>query len=111
MWATSAREGVVTLKGERVDIGVSARMLTLNSHRTVADKTVGLTGKYDMTLRFVPEDGQVEMPGGRIPLEAPDPLGQDLVSAVRDQLGLKLQSGKGPVEVIVIDRIERPSGN
>ncbi len=64
-----------------------------------------------MTLRFVPEDGQVEMPGGRTPLEAPDPTAPDLVSAVKDQLGLKLQSMKGPVEVIVIDHIERPSGN
>jgi uncharacterized protein (TIGR03435 family) len=111
IWATSGRDGVVTLTGERVDIAFLARMLTLNSHRPVIDKTIGLTGTYDMTLRFVPEDGQVEMPGGRTPLEAPDPVGQDLVSAVKDQLGLKLESGKGPVEVIVIDHIERPSGN
>jgi uncharacterized protein (TIGR03435 family) len=44
-------------------------------------------------------------------LEAPDPSAPDLVSAVKDQLGLKLQSGKGPVDVVVIDHIERPSGN
>jgi uncharacterized protein (TIGR03435 family) len=110
-WATSSRDGVVTLTGKLVDIASLARMLALNSHRPVTDKTVGLTGKYDMTLRFVPEDGQVETPGGRTPLEAPDPLGPDLVSAVKDQLGLKLQSGKGSVEIIVIDHIERPSGN
>jgi uncharacterized protein (TIGR03435 family) len=111
VWATSTRDGVVTLTGERVRIGDLTRMLTLHSHRPVADNTIGLTGKYDIILRFVPEDGQVEMPSGLTPLEALDPLGPDLVSAVKDQLGLKLQSGKGPVEVIVIDHIERPSGN
>jgi uncharacterized protein (TIGR03435 family) len=111
IWATSTREGAVTLTGERVDIASLTRILSLHSHRPVTDKTIGLTGKYDIKLRFVPEDGQVEMPGGPTTLEAPDPLGPDLVSAVKDQLGLKLQSGKGPVEIIVIDHIERPSGN
>lgn len=110
-WAVTNHDGLVTLTGERIEIVSLIRMLTLQSHRPVIDKTTGLAGKYDMTIRFVPEDGQVETPGGPTPLEAPDPLGPDLVSAVRDQLGLKLQLGKGPVEIIVIDHIERPSGN
>jgi uncharacterized protein (TIGR03435 family) len=111
IWAISIHDGVAILTGERVTIDDLARMLTTYSHRVVTNKTVGLTGKFDITLRFVPENGLVEMPGGARLLEAPDPLGQDLVSAVKDQLGLKLQSGKGPVEIIVIDHIERPSGN
>jgi uncharacterized protein (TIGR03435 family) len=110
-WATSTRDGAVTLTGERVDIPSLIRVLTLHSHKPVTDKTIGLTGKYDITVRFVPEDGQVQRSAGSTPLEAPDPSAPDLVSAVKDQLGLKLQSGKGPVEVIVIDHIERPSGN
>jgi uncharacterized protein (TIGR03435 family) len=111
IWTIANHDGIVTLKGEHVTVGSFARMLTLQSHRFVDDKTVGLTGKYDLTLSFVPEDGQVEMPSGPTPLEAPDPLGPNLVSALKDQLGLKLQLGKGPVEIIVIDHIERPSGN
>jgi uncharacterized protein (TIGR03435 family) len=111
IWATSDREGVVTLRGERVDIAFLTRILTLHLRRPVTDKTIGLTGNYDITLCFVPEDGQVQRPAGSTPLEAPDPLGPDLVAAVKDQLGLKLQLGKGPVEIIVIDHIERPSGN
>ena len=111
IWGTAIGDGIVTLTGERVRIGDLARMLTLHLHRPVTDNTVGLAGKNDITLRFVPENGQAEMPAGSTPLEAPDPLGPDLISAVKDQLGLKLQSGKGPVEVIVIDHIERPSGN
>jgi uncharacterized protein (TIGR03435 family) len=111
IWATSTRDGVVTLTGERVDIASLTRMLTLHSRKPVTDETIGLTGKYDITLRFVPEDGQVQRSAGSTPLEAPDPSAPDLVSAVKDQLGLKLQSGKGPVDVIVIDHIERPSGN
>jgi uncharacterized protein (TIGR03435 family) len=110
-WAITNHDGVVTLKGERIVIASLTRMLTMQSRRPVEDKTVGLTGKYDLTLSFVPENGQIEGPSGSTPLEAPDPLGPDLVSAVKDQLGLKLQLGKGPVEIIVIDHIERPSGN
>lgn len=111
LWAITHHDGVVTLKGERITIASLTQMLTLQSRRPVDDKTAGLTGKFDITLSFVPEDGQVEMPGGPTTLEAPDPLGPDLVSALKDQLGLKLQLGKGPVEIIVIDHIERPSGN
>lgn len=111
VWSTSPHDGVVILSGQRIDVESLARMLTLHSHRIVTDKTIGLTGRYDITLRFVPQDGQVEMPGGLTPVEAPDPLGPDLFSAVKDQLGLKLQPGKGPVEIIVIDHIERPSRN
>lgn len=110
-WAITNHDGVVTLNGERIVIASLTRMLTLQSRKPVVDETSGLTGKYDITLRFVPEDGQVAGPSGSTPLEAPDPLGPDLVSAVKDQLGLRLQSEKGPIEIIVIDHIERPSGN
>jgi uncharacterized protein (TIGR03435 family) len=68
--------------------------------RPVVDKT-GLTGQFDFTLEWTP--------GG---LDAPaDATGPSIFNAVEEQLGLKLASGKGPVEVIVIDRVERPSEN
>ena len=75
--------------------------------RTVIDKT-GLTSVYDFTLQFMPDDGVVVM--GSASLEE-EPTLPSIFTAIQEQLGLKLESGKGPVEVIVIDHVERPSGN
>jgi uncharacterized protein (TIGR03435 family) len=65
----------------------------------VADQT-GLTGTYDMNLLYVPDDRQLK----------PDaPPGPSLAEAIQGDLGLKLEKGKGPVEVLVIDHLEKPS--
>ncbi len=66
--------------------------------RPVVDKT-GLTGLYNITLTWTPD---VASPGGALP-PGVDPMGPSLFTAVQEQLGLKLESGKGPVEVIVVD--------
>jgi uncharacterized protein (TIGR03435 family) len=79
--------------------------------RTVVDKT-GLTGKYDVTLHWTPDDMQL----AQLPPDAPRPAASDtsgpsMFTALQEQLGLKLESQKGPVEMIVIDRAEKPSEN
>jgi uncharacterized protein (TIGR03435 family) len=75
--------------------------------RPVLDKT-GLTGKYDFDLEWTPDESQFD---GHMPPIKPDNSGKpDLFEAIQ-QLGLRLESGKGPVPVIVIDHVERPSGN
>jgi uncharacterized protein (TIGR03435 family) len=75
--------------------------------RTVVDKT-GLDGTYDIELTYTPDaDMGQQLPPGQ---PAPD-LGPSLFTAIQEQLGLKLQAGKGPVEVIVIDAAERPAEN
>jgi len=66
----------------------------------VLDKT-NLKGSYNFSLKFVDP---------RFPHPTDDPR-PDLFTAVQEQLGLKLQAAKGPVEVLVVDRIERPSAN
>ena len=78
--------------------------------RPVIDKT-GLTGLYDLTLKFAYEG---RMPGITGPLGAPpaptvDPDAPSLSVALQEQLGLKLESVRGPVEVVVIDKLERPT--
>lgn len=77
--------------------------------RTVVDKT-GLKAVYDFTLQFAPDDN-IAVPTAGGSSSAPDPTAPSIFTAVQEQLGLKFESGKGPVDVIVIDHVERPSGN
>jgi uncharacterized protein (TIGR03435 family) len=67
---------------------------------------------YDFALKFAPESAGAPgpfamMPGGP-PLPPIDPDAPSFVTAVQEQLGLKLENARGPVEVVVIDKIEKP---
>jgi uncharacterized protein (TIGR03435 family) len=73
--------------------------------RPIVDET-GLTGMYDFTLRWTPEQGPKPSADATTSDEAPG-----LFTAIQEQLGLKLEPAKTPLETIVIDHIERPSGN
>jgi uncharacterized protein (TIGR03435 family) len=76
--------------------------------RTVVDKT-GLEGTYDIALTFAPDTDAVPAPP---PSGTPtDPSGPSLFTALQEQLGLKLQAGKGPVEVIVVDAVQKLTAN
>jgi bla regulator protein blaR1 len=83
--------------------------------RTVIDKT-GLNDRYDVKLDWTPERGEggAETLGLPPSLDAPAPTassGPSIFTAIQEQLGLKLESAKGPVEIVVIDRAEKPSAN
>jgi uncharacterized protein (TIGR03435 family) len=109
--AATARCGTVTtyigrILGERGRMSQLADRLSTMLGRTVVDKT-GLTGVYDIDLRFAPDPGLQQLPGGP-PAET---NGASIFTAMQEQLGLKLQAGKGPVEVIVVDSAEKPEGN
>ncbi|HEX8924419.1 MAG TPA: M56 family metallopeptidase, partial [Terriglobales bacterium] len=84
--------------------------------RSVVDKT-GLTGNYDYTLKWTPDEStmpRIGPAGGGPPPQADasvDPNGPTLFTALEEQLGLKLQSEKGKVDVIVIDHIDLPTEN
>jgi uncharacterized protein (TIGR03435 family) len=73
--------------------------------RTVIDKT-GLTGLYDLTLTWT-SDSTVESPASA-DASSSSPT---IFTALGEQLGLKLESAKGPVKILVIDHIEKPSEN
>jgi uncharacterized protein (TIGR03435 family) len=75
---------------------------------TVVDQT-GLTGVYNFTLNYMPERLGPGVLEGREP--GPDPNAPSLSTALQEQLGLKLESRKGPVEMLVIEHIEKLSGN
>jgi uncharacterized protein (TIGR03435 family) len=76
--------------------------------RLVQDRT-GLTGRFAFTLEFSKDSVTLPRPPG---LPAPPPSdGPSLFQALQEQLGLKLESDRGPVEIMIIDRVEKPSEN
>jgi uncharacterized protein (TIGR03435 family) len=113
--ATPRRKGMMFGRGKVTATGGSMSMfvtpLSRQLGRIIVDKT-GLTGLYNFTLEWTPE-GAAAPPAGGSPSGAapPDQSGPDIFTAVQEQLGLKLESTKGPVDVIVIDHIEKPSAN
>jgi uncharacterized protein (TIGR03435 family) len=76
------------------------RFLTGQTQRTVIDRT-GLTGAWDFELTFAPPQLGADVTGDR---DVPT-----LFTAIQEQLGLKLDATRGPAEVLVIDRVERPT--
>jgi uncharacterized protein (TIGR03435 family) len=76
--------------------------------RPVVDET-GLAGRYDLELRWTPDQSQFN---GQSPVAADTPsAAPSLYTAIQEQLGLRLQATKAPVEVLVIDHLEQPSAN
>jgi uncharacterized protein (TIGR03435 family) len=95
-----------TMQGGRVAMPELVRKLSLMLDRAVIDNT-GYTGLFDLRIHFVPDASTPAMPP---PPPGSDVPGPSLPQALR-QLGLQLESTKGPVEVIVVDHAQRPSGN
>lgn len=99
-------------EGMGATLPMLAQTLSDATSRKVIDKT-GIAGNYDFKLDWTPAPGQMVPPPGpeNETLPAPDPSGPSIFTAIEEQLGLKLQATKGPVEVIVVDRVEKPSAN
>ena len=89
------------------------RWISLEIGSTVVDKT-GLTGSYDYSLSFAPDDSmKAEMlpPGSSGGAPPPEAEGPSIFTALQEQLRLKLVAEKQPVDVIVIDHLEQPTAN
>jgi uncharacterized protein (TIGR03435 family) len=89
-----------------------ATFLSGPAQRMVLDKT-GLTGFYDIQLTYTPAPDQLpqQPPPPGVQLPPIDPDGPSLFTALQEQLGLKLESSRAPVDVVVIDSIDRPTEN
>jgi uncharacterized protein (TIGR03435 family) len=86
-------------------------MLQNSMDRPVVDLS-GLTGRYDFTLTFTPDANQAASLGGPPAPAADNPdAAPSLFSAFQRQLGLKLEQTRAPVDVMVIDQVEKPSEN
>ena len=85
-----------------------ANILTNVVGRQVVDKT-GLTGPFNVNLTWTPDPGMQARPAG-VPAVAPvQPDGPSIFTALEEQLGLRLVSGRGPVEMLVVERLEQPA--
>ena len=102
------------ITGSAAELGDMTRTLSRLAGRRVIDRT-GLTGRFDFTLTWTPDtlpprapgtspDQPVTVNGVKI-----DPNGPTLLTAIQEQLGLKLESTKGAVDVLVIDHVDRPT--
>jgi len=106
--------GIGSIGAGSVPISQLATLLSQRVGRIVVDKT-GLTGVYDFNLDFTPD--QIPGAGGPGPVLPPgapalppvDPNGPSIYTALQEQLGLKLDSQRGPVEVIVVDSVDHPT--
>jgi uncharacterized protein (TIGR03435 family) len=85
-----------------------SRLEGLGLGRPIIDKTE-LSGRYDFTIEWLPESHNP--PPSDSPAAPADPIGPTVVQALRDQLGLQLKSTKAPIQVLIVDRVERPSEN
>jgi uncharacterized protein (TIGR03435 family) len=91
------------LSATAVSMSVFAYYFAGRAGRTIIDRT-GLTGKYDLSLKWTPaeEEGKTDGTDNNAP---------DLFTALQEQLGLKLEPSKGPVDTLVIDHVEMPTDN
>jgi uncharacterized protein (TIGR03435 family) len=87
------------IKANAIAIDQFAHILTQQLDRTVINKT-NLPANYDFTLKWALDDSTHT-----------DATGPSIFTAVQEQLGLKLEPGKAPIQVLVIDHIEHPSEN
>lgn len=95
----SANATMVTVQGGAVPMNSVARALDGTSGRRVIDGT-GLAGTFDLELRYAQGDPQPTTGVNDVPT---------VFTALQEQLGLKLEPARGPVEVLVIDSVERPT--
>jgi uncharacterized protein (TIGR03435 family) len=99
--------GVSSYSGRDVTIALMAQNLAIvpniSLDRPVADRT-GLAGKFDFALKFSPEPADGAKP-------TPEDYQPAFLQALKDQLGLKLESTTGPITTFVVDHIEEPSPN
>lgn len=124
-WAGPKRGPWISTGRDQINAaGLSVRELAdrLSGEPEIGDRIVldqtGLTGKYDIALKWVPDQspaGMVQGPDGGKPAAdnspPPESSGPSFFTAIQEQLGLKLEATKGPVEIIVIDHLQRPSEN
>jgi uncharacterized protein (TIGR03435 family) len=104
--------------GRLISQGMTMARLAMNLsgrvNRVVVDRT-GLVGEFDLDVEWTPDQFEGSGPLGPLPGTQPRPSsdssGPSLYTAVQEQLGLELESTKGPVDVLIVDHVEQPTPN
>lgn len=116
MPAPAAGFGAITLKADGQPLLLLTQLLTEVTGRVVNDKT-GLTGLYDFDITFdmqallsVAQSAGINIPAGAL-ANLPPSNAPSLLTALHEDLGLELDSDRGPVEVLVIDSAEMPTAD
>jgi uncharacterized protein (TIGR03435 family) len=104
----SSQRGIVTAQG--IALSTLANFLTQTLGRPVVDET-NLSGRYDFTLHYSPESMSAQLLPSDSSTPQPNSGGPSILTALQEQLGLQIESGKAQMQVLVIDHIERPSAN
>ena len=103
------RKGCGHLEGARLTMDVIATVLSRQFESDVLNRTA-LPGKYDFQFDWTPETGPCPASSDG-PATAPAVSRPSIFTALQEQLGLKLEASKGPVQILSIDHVERPSQN
>lgn len=101
--------GLHQMRGQSVSLSTIAKVLTVPAGRIVIDRT-GIDGSFDYKLEWVPDPANMPMINGVKP-DGSKLDGASIFTAVQEQLGLKLEATKGPVETLVIERAEKATEN
>jgi uncharacterized protein (TIGR03435 family) len=113
--STSVSPGAIIARGQTMaQLATTLSRLTNTGSslgRMIVDRT-GLDGYFDVELRFTPDRMPNFGPGGPPPgMPAIDPNAASIYAAIQEQLGLKLESQRAPIDVLVIDRVEQPTAD
>jgi uncharacterized protein (TIGR03435 family) len=97
------------MQGAGVEVGKIAQVLSGILNTPVTNST-GLNGRYDVQLEWTPDEDLIPN-NGPVPQPPPEGVGPSLFTALQERLGLKLESKRSAVQVIVIDHVEEPTEN
>jgi bla regulator protein BlaR1 len=101
--------GTNRLTGDSIPMAMFVGFLSGQVGRPVVNRT-GLGGRYAIELRWTPDAASAQFSSTDAPPLA-DPSDGPIFTAIQEQLGLRLQSAHGPVDLIIIDQVARPSEN
>ena len=105
-----SRRGEISVKGSDDTIALLADALARSLDRVVVNES-GIHGRFELDLKWSPDPGTAGLGPSGSGASAADPALPSIFTAIQEQLGLKLEPKKGPVSVLVLDRLDLPSEN